>query len=220
MDQDIFWAPQDVADVAMQLSQTGNEFRTIIAEIYGSFNRLGAEGNWIGENYNVIADDVYNSSIPKFEEWANYLQNSVPQVMYNIAEMQAQGGVVTFSLTPNSTEIQSVQRTVYGGEGVTKIDIDIVRNATNNDLASNSQNAYAVLQKYYSKFEELSSLRNNQAILNIYTELDAILTQCRSVLEMFQTTAQETIEKTVQGIELTNEETRQIAEQLRTILAV
>lgn len=217
---EITWEPQSVADLASALSRIGNDYRTAIADLYNSFNNLGTEQKWVGRNFNVVANEVLNNAIGKFENWSNYLQVTIPQTVADIAEAQAEvgGGSVGFSLTPNSTEIKRIQETVEKADGSQILDTEVVRNEINNNLPSNSEFAMARLQDYYAQFEELGTLDGNAAILDMYHELDSILDGCRRILQEFQDTAQNTVEKSVQRTELTNEEAREIAGRISTLV--
>lgn len=220
MSDEITWEPQSVADLAAQLSRIGNEYRYAVADIYSTFNNIGLEQKWTGKNYNVIANNLLNSSIGVFEEWSNYLQITIPQAVYEIAERQAEigGGSVSFSLTQNGTEIQAIQETVEKADGSQALEPDAVRSVLNGSIPTNCQTAEARLHDYYAQFQELGTLSGNAAILEMYNELDSILSKNRAILNTFQEQVSETAEKSIQNTEMTNEETIQMANRISTII--
>lgn len=84
-ENEINWEPQSVADIATALSRIGDNFRSSIAQLFSSFNQLGQGQQWVGKNYNIIANTMMNASIPSFENWSDYLQTTIPQTVYEIA---------------------------------------------------------------------------------------------------------------------------------------
>lgn len=66
-ENEITWEPQSVADIATALSRIGDNFRSSISQLYSSFNQLGQGQQWVGKNYNIIANTMMNASIPSFE---------------------------------------------------------------------------------------------------------------------------------------------------------
>ena len=220
MSNEIIWSPQKVADLAVQLSFTGEEYRLCISQIYNIYNQLGLNQTWTGKNYNRVAIEVFNNTLPKFQEWADYIQLEIPQTICTIAQEQSQGGVVTFNLSQPNASINSVQLTEEPIDGSQRINISTVRNEITNTLPANFDSANNKLQEYYTKFEALENLRGNQAISNIFIELENIIGQCRAILNAFNSTIQDSVEKTVQSIELTDEETTNIANNLRSILGL
>ena len=55
-ENEINWEPQSVADIATALSRIGDNFRSSIAQLFSSFNQLGQGQQWVGKNYNIIAN--------------------------------------------------------------------------------------------------------------------------------------------------------------------
>lgn len=220
MSDEIRWEPQSVADLAAELSRIGDQYRTFIAEIYSTFNNIGTEEKWVGKNYNTIANQILNASKSTFENWADYLQVTIPNTVYEIAERQAEigGGSVYFSLTPNSTEIKMIDETLEKADGSQKLDPNTVKSIVSNDIPAICEEASSKLQNYYNQFQELGTLNNNAAILEMYNQLDAIITQNKAVLSEFQGQVNEAVERTIQNTVLTNEETVRIASRLSEIL--
>lgn len=220
MSEQINWEPQNVADLATQLSRIGNEYRSAVAEIYRSFNNIGLESQWVGKNYNAIANQILNASINTFQGWADYLQITIPRTVYEIAEVQAEtgGGSVSFSLAPNSTEIQSIQETQEKGDGSQILEPNTVRSVLSGSIATSCEIATAKLQDFYNQFQELGTLNDNAAILEMYNELESILQSNRALLTEFQDQVSETVERSIQNTELTNEETINIANRLSSII--
>ena len=199
MSDEINWEPQSVADLATQLSRIGNDYRSAIADVYSAFNSIGLEQKWVGKNFNIIANEILNTSRSTFEGWSDYLQVTVPRTVYQIAEMQAErgGGSVSFSLTPNSVEISNVENTEEKADGSQRLDATAVRATLNGVIPTNCQTASTRLQDYYGQFQELGTLNGNAAILEIYKELDSILGKTRQILETFQDQVNETAEKSI-----------------------
>lgn len=221
-ENEINWEPQSVADIATALSRIGDNFRSSIAQIYTSFNQLGLEQRWVGKNYNIIVNNMMNTSVPAFESWSNYLQTTIPQTVYQIAQQQAEagGGSVSYSLTQNSDEIKYIDETVEKSDGSQILEPDAVRSEINNTLPGQCEEALSTLQFYYSQFEELGTLNGNSAMLTIYNELDSILNKCKNVLQSFQEETQGAVEKSVQKTELTNQEAVELANRLSSTLNI
>lgn len=220
MSDQINWEPQNVADLATQLSRIGNEYRSAISDLYSSFNNIGLESQWVGKNYNTIANQILNAAVNTFQGWADYLQITIPRTVYEIAEAQAEtgGGTVSFSLAPNSAEIKMIQETQEKGDGSQILEPNTVRSILNSNIATDCEMATSKLQDFYNQFEELGTLNDNAAILEMYNQLDSILQGNRSLLTEFQEQVNETVERTIQNTELTNEETVQIASRLSSII--
>lgn len=219
-DEIINWEPQAVADLATTLSGVGNEYRMEIADIYKSFSNIGIEQQWVGKNYNIIANDVLNQAKQSFDGWADYLQIEVPQTIYRIAEAQAEqgGGSVSFSLVPNGAEIQCVPETIAKADGSQIIEPSTVRAIINGPIASACENATIRLQDYYNRFQDLGTLNQNAAILGMYQELESILNKSRSILQYFQEQINNSVESSIQNTEVANEQTIEIANRLASIL--
>lgn len=215
----INWEPQSVADIGVALSRIGDNFRSSISQIYASFNQLGLNQKWVGKNYNIIANDMMNTSIPSFENWSNYLQLEIPQTVCGIAETHAgENGTVSYSLVQISDEIKHIDETVEKSDGSQILESDVVRSEINNTLPSQCEEAYSILQFYYNQFEELGTLDENAAMLTIYNELDSILSKCRDTLQYFQEEITGAVEKSVQKTEFTNQEAIEMANKLASIL--
>lgn len=219
---EINWEPQSVADIATALSRIGDNFRSSIAQIYSSFNNLGLNQKWVGKNFNIIANNMMNASVPSFESWSNYLQTTIPQTVFDIAQEEANAGEgsVSYSLTQNSDEIQYINETLEKSDGSQILEPDSVRFEINNTLPGQCEEAFSTLQFYYNQFEELGTLNENAAMLTIYNELDSILNKCKTVLQYFQDETQGAVEKSVQKTELTNQEAIELANRLASTLNV
>ena len=214
MSDEINWEPQNVADLAEHLSRIGDDYRTAVADIYNSFNNIGVEQKWVGKNFNIIADTLLNASKSKFDGWADYLQNYIPQTVFEIAEEQAQGSSLSFSLTQASVDIPTIQETVEKSDGSQILDPSAVRAELNGSIPTHCETALERLQAYHSQFEELGTLNNNAAILDMYNELDSILSDSRGILNTFLDEVRDTAEKSIQRTELTNAETIAMANRL------
>ena len=214
MSDEYNWETQNVADLAERLSSIANDYRTAIADIYNTFNNIGIEQKWVGKNFNIIADICLNSKKSKFEEWADYLQNYIPQTVFDVAEDQAQEYSVSFSLTQASMDIPTIQETVEKSDGSQILDPSAVRTELNESIPTYCETALERLQAYYSQFEELGTLKYNEAMSDMYNELDGILTCCKEFLDTFLDDVKYTAEKSIQGTELTNEETIEMANRL------
>lgn len=217
---DITWEPQSVADIATQLSRIGNDFRVAVSEAYKSFNSIGTNRNWVGANFNAIADNMFNPCISTFNAWAEYIQTTVPNTVYQIAQMQAQtgGGSVSVSLTPASEDIRPIEDTEVRSDGSQILEAEVVRNEVNNKLQTECDQANNVLKSYYSQFENLGTLDGNAAIQTIYNELQGILSKCERVLSSFQNEARDAVEKSVSKTEATNEDTVRMASEIQNII--
>lgn len=220
MSDEINWEPQAVADLATTLSGVGNEYRMAIADIYRSFNNIGMEQQWVGKNYNIIANDILNQTKPTFDGWADYLQVEIPQTICQIAGEQSEqgGGSISCMLTPNGAEIQSVQETVEKSDGSQILEPSVVRGVMSGPIASNCENATIKLQDYYNRFQDLGTLNQNAAILGMYEEIESILGKSRSVLQYFQEQMSSNVESSIQNTEVANEQTIEIANRLASIL--
>lgn len=220
MSDEINWKPQEVADLATSLSRLGNEYRMSIANVYGEYNNMGLEQRWVGHNYNIIAEDVLNRSQPTFENWSNYLQVEIPQTMLSIAEEQANvgGGSVSGSICPNGAEIRLVQSTIDKGDGSQIIEPDYVRSKINGAIAGDCENAINILQRYHSEFQNMGTLDQNAAIYEMYQNLEEILANCKGLLNMFREEMSSRVEDSVRLVEVTDEETIQIANKIEAML--
>lgn len=220
MDEIISWDPQCVANLAQELSKIGNEYRSAIAQIYYSFNCLGINRKWIGKNFNFIANNILNSSKNTFEEWANYLQITIPETIFSIAQAQAEngGGSVYFAIYQNSDEIRTIEDTFESEDGRFIIDIESVKKEINVNFMENCNLAIIKLQNYYSQFEELETLNENIAIKIMYEQLDEILEKNKKILQTFQENAQNAIEISIQKVEFVNFETQKMVDELFSIL--
>lgn len=218
----INWEPQSVADIATALSRLGDNFRSAISQIYLSFNQLGQSQKWVGKNYNIIASNMFNSTLPSFENWCDYLQITIPKTVYQIASRQAEvgGGSVSYYLTQNSDEIRTIEETIEKADGSQILEPESVRSEVNNTLPIHCEDALSRLRFYYSQFEELGTLNQNAAMLQIYNELDSILNKCTSILQTFQQETTTAVEKSVQKTELTNQEAVTLAQKLASALNV
>ena len=218
---EIQWQPQEVANLAERLSKVGNEYRMAIADAYAAFNALGQGNKWIGKNYNVIARELLNASMSKFEAWSGRLQVEIPTIIYNIAEQQSQGGSISFSLTPNGLDISAVQETIEKADGSQAIEPSYVRSTLSGDIYTDFERAISSLNDYYNRFMDLGTLKYNAAIEGLYIELESeIIPSSKSVVNLFKEQLGEIVEKTIQQIELTNEETIEMARNLRSALNV
>ena len=221
-ENEINWEPQSVADIATALSRIGDSFRSSIAQLYFSFNQLGLNQKWVGKNYNIIANTMLNACISSFEEWSDYLQVTIPQSVYEIANNQAAvgGGSVSYSPSANSDDIKYIDETIEKSDGSQILEPDAVRNEINSNLPSQCENALSNLQFYYDQFEELGTLNQNSAMLTIYNQLDSILSACKNVLQSFQNETQSAVEKSVQNTEMTNQDTVELANRLASSLNI
>lgn len=219
---EINWEPQSVADIATALSRLGDNFRSSISQLYLSFNQLGQSQKWVGKNYNIIASTMFNATIQSLESWSDYLQTTIPQTVYQIANRQAEvgGGSVSYYLTQNSDEIRFIEETIEKSDGSQILEPEAVRSEINSTLPSQCEDAFSKLQFYYSQFEELGTLNQNAAMLQIYNELDSILSKCRNILQTFQQETQTAVEKSIQKTELTNQEAVTLANKLASALNV
>ena len=219
---EINWEPQSVADIATALSRLGDNFRSSISQLYLSFNQLGQSQKWVGKNYNIIASTMFNATIQSLENWSNYLQITIPQTVYQIASRQAEvgGGSVSYSLSQNSDEIRFVEETIEKSDGSQILEPEAVRAEINSTLPSQCEDALSKLQFYYSQFEELGTLNQNSAMLQIYNELDSILSKCKTILQTFQQETQTAVEKSIQKTELTNQEAVSLANKLASALNI
>ena len=220
MGDEITWEPQSVADVGAALSRIGNSYREGMARIYDCINKLGVEGFWLGRNFNIIANDVLNASRANFEEWADYLQTTVPQVVANIADAQAAvgGGSVYFSLTPNSSEIQMVQETPEDEWGSLTLDPTQVRYVVNRTLPEYCLYVYNRLDDYVSQFEELGSIRGNAAMIEMSERVYEICKSGRELVHLFQDKVIEAVELSVNKTIMTDEEARKIAASISSLI--
>lgn len=221
-EQGLNWEPQSVANIAEILSQKGEEFRNSLISIYDIFNALGTNQNWVGANFNVIANDVMNASISSFEEWINYLQVTIPETVGKIAIQQANAGYgdVEYSLTPASGGIKYIEETEQKADGSQILEPEIVRNAVNSTMVQECDNAKIILNSYVAQFQELGSLNGNAAMYTMADRLEDIVRSCSNVLDTFQEELENAVERSLAKTELTNEETKRIAEQLEQSLNV
>lgn len=220
-ENEINWEPQSVADIATALSRIGDTFRSVISQIYSSFNQLGQNQIWTGKNYNIIANTLFNSSISSFESWCDYLQLTIPQTIYEIANQHSiagHGSGVSYSPSQNSDNIQYINETIEKSDGSQTVDPNEIRIALNSKLPTQCDTLMRFLNDYINQFNELGTLNGNAAILTIYNELDSILQKCNSTLETFKDETLSTVEKTLQNTEMTNQETVELANRLASSL--
>lgn len=222
MDETIAWEPQKIADLATNLSRIGNEYRISIAQIYNSFNELGAQEKWVGKNYNALATNQYNLVRSHFENWANALQLEIPQKLASIAEMQAadNGGIVSYSITSNSVEIKDITLTVEKADGTTIVDMNMVEQELKQNLPEYCEEANSKADEYFNQFFSIGCVKGNSAIDKAYTEIEGIIIKTKKTLYNFRCNAVDAIEKTADGINFTNEETTKIATNIRENLNI
>lgn len=216
------WNPQGIADLATELSKIGNEYRSIMAGIYRAFNNIGVESQWTGKNYNRIAD-IFNQTKATFEGWAEYLQVDAPKIIfYDVAVNYSKAGEASeeiyFSIALNSDEIQNVENTTEHADGSQRIEPNTVRAIVSRDISQNFEIANEKLRQYYNQFNELAELEGEAAVVEIQNQLDDILKKAQNIVMAFGDDVGDVIEKSIQNIELTNEETINMARQLEAIL--
>ena len=154
---DINWEPQNVANLAEQLSRIANEYREKISEIYNTYNRIGQNELWTGINYNTIANDIFNVSRSTFSEWADYIQFTVPEQIYQIAKSQSSNGMVEFYVYESNVDIKAIENSEEKSDGSFKLSMNEAQNIILNDLAELCDDANNKLQAYINQFEELKS---------------------------------------------------------------
>ncbi len=219
MSDEINWEPQQVADLGVRLSRIGSEYRTTIADMYNEVNSIGVNQLWVGRNYNVVVAGIFNRTMGLFEEWSNYMQLIVPQTVCGIAETQkSSSGVIDYSLTNVEVEIKRVEETEDKGDGSQKLNPSEVRNIINNSLPGYNTKVSEIVSNYLTQFEELSTIQHNNAIKDMSNELNEILVKTRNLIEQFSQEATEAVEKSIQNVEITDEETRQMAARIATIV--
>ena len=220
MSDEIQWEPQQVADLGVRLSRYGSEYRTAIAEMYTEVNSIGVNQLWVGRNYNVVVAGLFNGQIGLFEEWANDLQLIIPQTICGIAESQkSQSGVIDYSLANVEVEIKRVEETEDKGDGSQKLNSSEVRNVINNSIPGYGTRVSEILNNYLTQFEELASIEQNKAIKDISIRLsEEIIPKTRRLIEQFSQEATDAVEKSIQNVEITDEETRQMAARIASIV--
>lgn len=219
MSDEINWEPQQVADLGVQLSRIGAEYRATIAEMYSEVNGIGANQMWVGHNYNVVLAATFNRAMGVFEEWSNYMQMIVPQTVCGIAEAQkSESGVISYSLVQADVDIKRVEETEEKADGSQKLNPSEVRNIINNSLPSYNGKVSEIVSRYLSQFEELASIKQNKAIEDIANELNEILIKTSRLIEEFSQAATDGVEKTLQNVEYTDEQTRQMAARIASIV--
>jgi hypothetical protein len=187
--------------------------------MYNEVNSIGVNQLWVGRNYNVVVAGIFNRTMGLFEEWSNYMQLIVPQTVCGIAETQkSSSGVIDYSLTNVEVEIKRVEETEDKGDGSQKLNPSEVRNIINNSLPGYNTKVSEIVSNYLTQFEELSTIQHNNAIKDMSNELNEILVKTRNLIEQFSQEATEAVEKSIQNVEITDEETRQMAARIATIV--
>lgn len=222
MDQIINWEPQSVADLAEALSRIANEYRLSIINIYNCYAKISERGLWTGKNYNSIASEIFNHSKSTFEEWSDFLQYTIPEIVYTIAKEQASiaGGTLSFALYKSYDDIKNIELTYESTDGSFALNLSEVKNIIDNEFSIECDMAIKKLDDYSKQFEELGTLNENMAIITIYTQLENILNKNKSILRTFQEQIATTIEMSIRKTEITNEETIQIADKITSILNI
>ena len=215
---DINWEPQNVANLAEQLSRIANEYREIISDIYINYNRIGQNELWTGINYNTIANDMFNVSRTTFSEWADYMQFTIPEQIYQIAQSQSSNGVIEFSIYEASADIRAIENSEEKSDGSFKLRMNEVQNIISNDLMELCDEANNKLQAYINQFEELKSIDGNAAIYLIYDKLEGIIDTNKSILKSFIRETSDAVEKTFNNIKYTEEETIRMAERITDMI--
>lgn len=214
----INWEPQSVANLAENLSKIANEYRTIISEIYSNYNSIGVNSLWTGENYNTIANDIFNTSRSTFIEWADYIQYKIPELLYEIAKTQSKNGIIEFFLYEASDEIKAIENTQEKNDGSFVLQMTEAQKIVNSYLNELCNEANKKLQIYLTQFEELKSMDENAAVYVIHEKLEGIIDRNKSVLKSFITEIEMAVEKTFNNIRYTNEETIRMAERITNII--
>ena len=212
------WNPQDIANLAIELSRIACEYRSVISRIYNKFGKLGLEGYWIGKNYNIIATEVMNNSRAAFIDWVDYIQYIVPQVIYSVAKLEAGGGALDFYLYQGDEEIRRIEETTETLDGKIKINISMVKDVVNEDIFFECENAKNKLVEYCRQFEELEFLYSSPEILEIYKQLESISNRNIDMLQIFQENLKWMVETSISKIEITEEETLNISKKISTII--
>lgn len=213
----IEWKNEEIAQLARNLASKGTQYREAITNIYKSINSLGQKAIWTGSNYNVVAKAM-NGVINNFRSNSVYLQQTIPQTIYNIAASQAANGggeLPGMYFHSDSENILPVEETVVNSSGDQKINIDSVKETIARDFNSYCESAFAVIGEYYDTFGQVSSISTDAAIQYMYEELNTILGNTRKYLQDFETEIHEVAGKSVQNIELTNEEAMNYARRLQ-----
>ena len=217
---DINWEPQNVANLAEQLSRIANEYREIISDIYINYNRIGQNELWTGINYNTIANDMFNVSRTTFSEWADYMQFTIPEQIYQIAQSQSSNGVIEFSIYEASADIRAIENSEEKIDGSFKLRMNEVQKIISNDLMELCDEANNKLQAYINQFEELKSIDGNAAIYLIYDKLEGIIDTNKSILKSFIRETSDAVEKTFNNIKYTEEETIRMAERITDMINI
>ena len=213
----IEWKNEDIAYLARNLAAKGEQYKDAIAHIYKSIDNLGQKRTWTGSNFNVLAQEM-NGVINNFRSNVVYLQQTIPQTIYNIAATQAANGggsLPGMRFYSDSESIIAVTETVVNQTGDQKIDIDSVRTTISRDFNGYCESALTVIGNYYDTFGQVSSISTDDAIRIMYEELNTILGNTRKYLQSFQTDIQNVADKSVKNIELTNEEALDYARRLQ-----
>jgi len=89
----------------------------------------------------------------------------------------------------------------------------------NNSIPGYGTRVSEILNNYLTQFEELASIEQNQAIKDISIRLsEEILPKTRRLIEQFSQEATDAVEKSIQNVEITDEETRQMAARIASIV--
>lgn len=215
---DINWEPQNVANLAEQLSKIANDYREKISEIYGGYSSIGKNELWTGINYNTIANDIFNVSRSTFSEWADYIQFTIPEQIYQIAKSQSSNGIIEFYLYEANVDIKAVENTEEKVDGSFKLNMYEVQKVISNTLTELCDDANNILQAYINQFEELKSIEDNAAIYFIYEKLEGIIDTNKSLLKSFIIETSDAVEKTFNNIKYTDEETIRMAEKITDMI--
>lgn len=215
---DINWEPQNVANLAEQLSKIANDYREKISEIYGGYSSIGQNELWTGINYNTIANDIFNVSRSTFSEWADYIQFTIPEQIYQIAKSQSSNGIIEFYLYEANVDIKAVENTEEKVDGSFKLNMYEVQKVISNTLTELCDDANNILQAYINQFEELKSIEDNAAIYFIYEKLEGIIDTNKSLLKSFIIETSDAVEKTFNNIKYTDEETIRMAEKITDMI--
>ena len=213
----INWSNQAIADFACELSNAGSVYRDAIGEVFRCVNELGVSENWTGKNFNTV-EEAMNGVLGNFRSTANQLVNEIPTQICVIGEIQAENGGGTIGHINFGEDIDGVinevQPTQQPADGSQRIEPTVARDVINSKLPGFCDEANNAISKYFDLMDGFPYTQYDEGIAAAQQRVGEALNNTRNFLSNFQNDIRDVAEKSIQNIELTNDEAIRIAQQL------
>lgn len=121
MGLNIDWSNEEIAQLALNLNNIGLHLKNAVACMYNTCTRLANHSYWTGHNFNLVAKEM-NKHVVDFRQWTGYFAVAAPQLIVDIAAVQAEcgGGRIEVTIKAENDQdwpINEVPETVVNASG-------------------------------------------------------------------------------------------------------